>query len=101
VAIRRSWCTESTGDIAVDDAIVLTVDDDNWLFKRGTQIVEDGRIVEVRKTPEADDDVAAERVTDGDGLLATPGPVNADTHLEMTRRSVRSARWGFRTWWRT
>ncbi|GAA0679042.1 amidohydrolase family protein [Natronoarchaeum mannanilyticum] len=71
-------------DIAIHDAFVLTVDDRNRLYERGTVLVEDGRITEVRSSRDDDADIAAERVIDGEGKLVMPGLVNAHTHLELT-----------------
>ncbi|WP_276271776.1 amidohydrolase family protein [Haloarcula litorea] len=73
-----------TADIAIHDAHVLTVDDRNRLYERGTVVVEDGRITEVRASRDDDPDVAADRVVDGEGKLVMPGLVNAHTHLELT-----------------
>ena len=73
-----------TADIAIHDAFVLTVDDRNRLYERGTVLIEDGRITDVRSSRDGDADVAAGRVIDGDGRLAMPGLVNAHTHLELT-----------------
>lgn len=71
-------------DVIIHDALVLTVDPDNRLFECGTVVIEDGRIVDVRPSQEADSDLDAELVIDGEGMLAMPGVVNAHTHLEMT-----------------
>ena len=71
-------------DLVIHDAIVLTTDDSNRLFKRGTVLVNDQQIVEVRPSAAGDADRDAETVIDGEGMLAMPGLVNAHTHLEMT-----------------
>jgi 5-methylthioadenosine/S-adenosylhomocysteine deaminase len=71
-------------DIAIHDAVVLTVDDRNRLYERGTVLVEDGHITEVRSSRDDDADIAADRVIDGAGKLVMPGLVNAHTHLELT-----------------
>ncbi|MDS0474659.1 amidohydrolase family protein [Natrinema sp. 1APR25-10V2] len=71
-------------DIAIYDAYVLTVDDRNRLYERGTVLIEDGRITEVRASRDDDADIAAARVIDGEGTLVMPGLVNAHTHLELT-----------------
>lgn len=73
-----------TVDIAIHDAFVLTVDDRNRLYERGTVLIEDGRITDVRSSRDDDADVAAGRVIDGDGKLVMPGLANAHTHLELT-----------------
>ncbi len=71
-------------DIAIYDAYVLTVDDRNRLYERGTILIEDGRITEVRASRDDDADISAGRVIDGEGKLVMPGLVNAHTHLELT-----------------
>jgi 5-methylthioadenosine/S-adenosylhomocysteine deaminase len=73
-----------TADIAIHDAYVLTVDDRNRLYERGTVLVEDGRITEIRTSQDDDAGIAADRVIDGEGKLVMPGLVNAHTHLELT-----------------
>lgn len=75
---------DTTADVVVHDALVLTVDDDNRLFERGTVVVENGRITAVRPTRDGDADAAGAHVIDGEGMLTMPGLVNAHTHLEMT-----------------
>ena len=72
------------GEILIHDALVLTVDDRNRLFERGTIRIEDGEIVELRESRDADRDSDADHVVDGEGMLAMPGLVNAHTHLELT-----------------
>jgi len=71
-------------DIVIYDAYVLTVDDRNRLYERGTVLINDGRITEVRPSQDADADMDATRVIDGEGKLVMPGLVNAHTHLELT-----------------
>ena len=73
-----------TETIRIHDALVLTVDDENRLFERGTIRIEGDRIAAVRRSREGDEAAEADRVIDGDGLLAMPGLVNAHTHLELT-----------------
>ncbi|WP_115864416.1 amidohydrolase family protein [Halorussus litoreus] len=71
-------------DIAIHDAYVFTVDDSNRLYERGTVLIEDGRITEVRASRDDDADITADRIIDGEGKLVMPGLVNAHTHLELT-----------------
>jgi cytosine/adenosine deaminase-related metal-dependent hydrolase len=71
-------------DIAISDALVLTVDDRNRLYERGTVLVDGGRITEVRTSQNGDGEIDAAHTIDGDGTLVMPGLVNAHTHLELT-----------------
>lgn len=71
-------------DIVIHDAYVLTVNDRNQLFERGTIVVENGTIRDVRKTREEDASLDADHVIDASGKLAMPGLINAHSHLEMT-----------------
>ena len=71
-------------EILIHDATVLTVDDRNRLFERGTVRIADGEITEVRQSRGDDPDADANYVIDGDGTLVMPGLVNAHTHLELT-----------------
>ncbi|WP_254820843.1 amidohydrolase family protein [Haloglomus halophilum] len=71
-------------DIAISDALVLTVDERNRLYEHGTILVDDGHITEVRKSADDDGAIDATHTIDGDGMLAMPGLVNAHTHLELT-----------------
>jgi cytosine/adenosine deaminase-related metal-dependent hydrolase len=71
-------------DIVIHNAYVLTVNDRNQLFERGTVVVEDGIILDVRKTREEDTSLDADHIIDGTGMLAMPGLINAHSHLEMT-----------------
>lgn len=73
-----------TADIVIHDAFVLTVDERNRLYERGTVLIEDSLITAVRPSKDDDADIAAARVIDGDGKLVMPGLVNAHTHLELT-----------------
>lgn len=71
-------------DILLHDATVLTVDENNHLYRNGTVVVEDGVIREVRPSKPADSESAADTVIDGHDRLVMPGLVNAHAHLELT-----------------
>ena len=73
-----------SADIVIHDAVVLTVNDRNQLYERGTVVVEDGRITEVRQTQDGDASLKADHVIDGSESVVMPGLVNAHTHLELT-----------------
>jgi cytosine/adenosine deaminase-related metal-dependent hydrolase len=71
-------------DILIHDATVLTVDENNHLYRNGTVVVDDGIIQSVRPSEPDDADAVAETVIDGSGRLVMPGLVNAHAHLELT-----------------
>ena len=71
-------------DILIHDAVVLTVDKNNHLYRSGTVVVDDGRIREIRPSEPEDADRAAETVIDGSNCLVMPGLINAHAHLELT-----------------
>ncbi len=56
-----------TDDLVVHDAFVLTVDERNRLYERGTVVVDDGHITEVRKASDGDASIAADEIIDGGG----------------------------------
>lgn len=71
-------------DLVIHDAYVLTVNDQNQLYERGTIVVEDGVIQTVRKTHGEDARLDADHIIDASGKLAMPGLINAHAHLELT-----------------
>jgi cytosine/adenosine deaminase-related metal-dependent hydrolase len=70
--------------LLVHDALVLTVDERNRLYERGTVLVTDGCIEDVRTSRGGNSEIDASTIIDGNGKLVIPGLVNAHTHLEMT-----------------
>jgi len=73
-----------TADILIHDATVLTVDENNHLYRNGTVVVEGGMIREVRSSKPDDSKSAAKTVIDGRDRLLMPGLINAHAHLELT-----------------
>jgi 5-methylthioadenosine/S-adenosylhomocysteine deaminase len=71
-------------DILIHDAMVLTIDENNHLYRKGTVVVDNGVIQMVRPSEPEDADKAAETVIDGRDRLVMPGLVNAHAHLELT-----------------
>jgi len=71
-------------DIAISDALVLTVDEQNRLYEHGTVLIDDGRITGIRSAADEDESVRAAHTIDGNGKLVMPGLINAHTHLEFT-----------------
>ncbi|EMA15979.1 amidohydrolase family protein [Haloarcula amylolytica] len=69
-------------DLLIHDAFVLTVDDQNTVFKEGTVIVDEDEIITVRSTEPPDRSADADRVIDGTGKIVMPGLINAHAHLE-------------------
>jgi len=74
-------------NILIHDAMVLTVDDQNHLYRNGTVVVDEGSIREVRPSEPDDADAAAATVIDGSDRLVMPGLINAHAHLELTALS--------------
>ena len=67
-------------DIIIKNAYVLTMDPDLGDLKKGTIVIEDGRITEVgEKTNER-----AETVIDAKNSVVMPGLINTHTHAAMT-----------------
>lgn len=77
----------SRPDLAIHDAVVVTMDDDNRIYESGTIIVNDGVFTDVRSTDDTDATIDADRVIDGDGRVVMPGLVNAHAHLELSALS--------------
>ncbi|WP_248910309.1 amidohydrolase family protein [Halocatena marina] len=71
-------------DTVIHDAIVLTVNDEQDLFEKGTVVIDDGQLIEIRPSVAGDADIDADLVIDGTGKLVMPGLVNVHTHLELT-----------------
>jgi cytosine/adenosine deaminase-related metal-dependent hydrolase len=71
-------------DTVIHDAIVMTVNDEQDLFEKGTVVIDNGRLIEVRPSKADDADIDADLVIDGAGKLVMPGLVNVHTHLELT-----------------
>ncbi|AGF97650.1 amidohydrolase family protein [Methanosarcina mazei] len=67
-------------DIIIKNAYVLTMDPDAGDIKKGTVVIEDGKITEMgEKTKES-----ADTVIDAKGSVVMPGLVNTHTHAAMT-----------------
>ena len=77
----------SQPDLVVHDAVVVTMNPDNRIYTSGTVLVRDGRITDIRPSDDADSEIDASRVIDGDGRLVMPGLVNAHAHLELSALS--------------
>ncbi|MFB6312284.1 MAG: N-ethylammeline chlorohydrolase, partial [Salinirussus sp.] len=66
----------TTPDIAIQNAIVLTVNDDDEVYERGTVLIDEGELLAVRPSKSSDQSIDAELVINGDGKLVMPGLVN-------------------------
>ena len=71
---------DDMADIIIKNAYVLTMDPDAGDIKKGTVVIEDGKITEIGvKTKES-----ADTVIDAKGSVVMPGLVNTHTHAAMT-----------------
>lgn len=67
-------------DIIIKNAYVLTMDPDAGDLKKGTVVIEEGKITEIgQETKES-----AETIIDAKGSVVMPGLVNTHTHAAMT-----------------
>jgi len=71
-------------DLIVRRAYVVTFDDDGSIWDTGSIAIHEGRIVAVDGDARIDSAYVADRVIDGDGLLAMPGLIDAHMHVAQT-----------------
>ena len=69
-------------DLLIEDAYIITMNDDREVFTSGQIAVSDGKIVTVG--PASGDGHVATRKVDGSGLIVMPGIVNAHDHLAQS-----------------
>lgn len=71
-------------DLIVRRAYVVSFDDDGAIWESGSIAIHAGSIVAVGDSTVIDAGYVADRVIDGDGLLAMPGLVDAHMHVAQT-----------------
>jgi len=79
-------CSNSTAtqvDLIIEDGIILTVDSDNTVYRRGFIAIRDGLIAGVGPISERDQFIADD-VLNVDGDIVMPGLINGHTHASMT-----------------
>jgi putative selenium metabolism protein SsnA len=70
--------------LVIENGLIVTMDKQKRILKRGTVAVEDGKIVGVEKASEAKGKYKAEKVIDATGKIVMPGLICAHHHLYST-----------------
>ena len=63
---------------------ILTMDENNTLYKNGCILIEDSKIAFIGNQSELNMDNSYDKIEDGKGKLAMPGFINTHTHVAMT-----------------
>jgi putative selenium metabolism protein SsnA len=71
-------------NLVIENGLIVTMDEQRRILKRGTVAVEDGKIIGVEKASEAKGKYKAEKVIDATGKLVMPGLICAHHHLYST-----------------
>jgi len=71
--------------LMIKNGVVITVDGKNKIYKNGTVVVRDGRILEVGKTVEVAKKYRADTVVDAKKKAVLPGFVNLHVHSGLIR----------------
>jgi len=70
--------------LVIENGLIVTMDEQHRILKRGTIAVEDGKIVGVEKASEAKGKYKAEKIVDATGKIVMPGFICAHHHLYST-----------------
>jgi len=70
--------------LVIENGLVVTLDKNQRILKRGTLAVEDGKIIDVEKTSQTKGKYKAEKVIDATGKIVMPGLICAHHHLYST-----------------
>jgi cytosine/adenosine deaminase-related metal-dependent hydrolase len=70
--------------LVIENGLIVTMDEQRRILKRGTVAVEDGKIIGVEKASEAKGKYKAEKVIDATGKIVMPGLICAHHHLYST-----------------
>jgi len=68
-------------DTLITDALIITMDKSNRIFKDGTIAIKNGKIVDVGKSHKIKEKYRAEDIINGAHKLVLPGFINTHTHL--------------------
>jgi 5-methylthioadenosine/S-adenosylhomocysteine deaminase len=71
-------------DLIVENALILTMDSSETIYKKGTVVVSNSRIIAVGKTSELSKKYKGKKKLDGKGMMLLPGFVNTHAHSGMT-----------------
>lgn len=75
--------TESV-DLAIEDALILTMDSTWQQYENGTVLIRDGQIIAVGPTEQLAGTYQAKKAISASGQVLLPGLINTHTHLAMT-----------------
>lgn len=70
--------------LVIENGLIVTMDRQQRILKRGTVAVEDGKIIDVERTSEAKGRYKAEKSIDATGKIVMPGLICAHHHLYST-----------------
>jgi len=70
--------------LVIENGLIVTMDEQRRILKRGTVAVEDGKIIGVEKASEARGKYKAEKVIDATGKIVMPSLICAHHHLYST-----------------
>ena len=70
--------------LVIENGLIVTMDKQQRILKRGTVAVEDGKIIGVEKASEAKGKYKADKVVDATGKIVMPGLICAHHHLYST-----------------
>ncbi|MBY3671608.1 amidohydrolase [Vibrio paracholerae] len=74
---------QSDADLMITDAMVLTMNGDKTVYRNGTVVVKENKIIAVGDA-ELAKQYQAKQVLDVDGDIVMPGLINTHTHVSMT-----------------
>jgi 5-methylthioadenosine/S-adenosylhomocysteine deaminase len=70
--------------IVINNAMILTMNNDYTFFKRGSIVIRGSRIEKIGELSLQDMDFTGATIIDGSGKLVMPGLINTHTHVPMT-----------------
>lgn len=83
IAVSFSNYAAQQADLMIIDGTVLTMNPQNQIFKQGTLVIKENKIIAVGG-PELANQYTADKVLDVEGDIVMPGLINTHTHASMT-----------------